>query len=91
MDGTAVFGIDVRSPGAKVATLAQPPVFGGREMSVDNAAARPVKGVRQTVRLDDTVGVVADHMGVAKKYLDALVIEWDDRPRACRPALEART
>ena len=30
VDGTAVFGIDVRPPGVKIATLAQSPVFGGR-------------------------------------------------------------
>jgi isoquinoline 1-oxidoreductase beta subunit len=38
--------------------------------------------VRQIVRLDDAVGVVADHMGAAKKGLAALVIEWDDGPHA---------
>jgi isoquinoline 1-oxidoreductase beta subunit len=27
---TAVYGIDVRPPGVKIATLAQSPVFGGR-------------------------------------------------------------
>jgi isoquinoline 1-oxidoreductase beta subunit len=82
VNGTAVFGIDVRPPGVKVATLAQSPVFGGRVKSVDDAAAKAVKGVRQIVRLDDAVAVVADHMAAAKKGLAALVIEWDDGPHA---------
>jgi isoquinoline 1-oxidoreductase beta subunit len=82
INGTAVFGIDVRPPGVKIATLAQSPVFGGRVKSVDDAAAKAVKGVRQIVRLDDAVAVVADHMGAAKKGLAALVIEWDDGPHA---------
>jgi isoquinoline 1-oxidoreductase subunit beta len=82
VNGTAVFGIDVRPPGAKIATLAQSPVFGGRVKRVDDAAAKAVKGVRQIVRLDDAVAVVADHMGAAKKGLAALVIEWDDGPHA---------
>jgi isoquinoline 1-oxidoreductase beta subunit len=30
VDGTAIYGIDVRPPGVKIATLAQSPVFGGR-------------------------------------------------------------
>jgi isoquinoline 1-oxidoreductase beta subunit len=77
VDGTAVYGIDVRPPGVKVATLAQSPVFGGRVKSVDDASAKAVKGVRQIVRLDDAVAVVADHMGAAKKGLAALVIEWE--------------
>jgi isoquinoline 1-oxidoreductase beta subunit len=66
----------------KIATLTQSPVFGGRVKSVDDAAAKAVKGVRQVVRLDDAVAVVADHMGAAKKGLAALVIEWDDGPHA---------
>ena len=82
VNGTAVYGIDVRPPGVKIATLAQSPVFGGRLKNVDDAAAKAVKGVRQIVRLDDAVAVVADHMGAAKKGLAALVIEWDDGPHA---------
>jgi isoquinoline 1-oxidoreductase subunit beta len=78
VNGTAVYGIDARPPGVKIATLAQSPVFGGRVKSVDDAAAKAVKGVRQIVRLDDAVAVVADHMGAARKGLAALVIEWDD-------------
>src|SRR5229473_2924522 len=78
VNGTAVYGIDVRPPGVKIATLAQSPVFGGRLKNVDDTAAKAVKGVRQIVRLDDAVAVVADHMGAAKKGLAALVIEWDD-------------
>ena len=82
VNGTAVYGIDVRPPGVKIATLAQSPVFGGRVKSVDDAAAKAIKGVRQIVRLDDAVAVVADHMGAAKKGLAALKIEWDDGPHA---------
>jgi isoquinoline 1-oxidoreductase beta subunit len=82
VNGTAVYGIDVRPPGVKIATLAQSPVFGGRVKSVDDTAAKAVKGVRQIVRLNDAVAVVADHMGAAKKGLAALVIEWDDGPHA---------
>jgi len=82
VNGKVVYGIDVRPPGLKIATLAQSPVFGGRLKSVDETAARSVKGVRQVVRLDDAVAVVADHMGAAKKGLAALVIEWDNGPNA---------
>lgn len=82
VNGTAVYGIDVRPPGLKVATLVQSPVFGGRVKSVDDAEAKAVKGVRQIVRLEDAVAVVADHMGAAKKGLAALKIEWDDGPNA---------
>jgi isoquinoline 1-oxidoreductase beta subunit len=82
VNGTAVYGIDVRPPGFKIATLAQSPVFGGRVKSVDDTAAKAVPGVRQIVRLDDAVAVVGDHMWAAKQGLAALKIEWDDGPHA---------
>jgi isoquinoline 1-oxidoreductase beta subunit len=78
VNGTARYGIDARPAGVRIATLAQSPVFGGRVKSVDDTAAKAVKGVRQIVRLDDAVAVVADHMGAAKKGLAALRIDWDD-------------
>jgi len=78
INGSAVYGIDVRPPGVKIATLAQSPVFGGRVKRVDDAAAKAINGVHQIVQLDDAVAVVADHMGAAKKGLAALKIEWDD-------------
>jgi len=77
VNGVTTFGIDARPPGVKIATLAQSPVFGGRLKSIDDSAARAVKGVRQIVQLDDAVAVVADHMGAAKKGLAALKIQWD--------------
>src|SRR6266851_1148380 len=82
VNGTALYGIDARPAGVKIATLAQSPVYGGRVKSVDDVAAKAVKGVRQVVRLDDAVAVVADHMGAAKKGLAALKIEWDDGQHA---------
>jgi isoquinoline 1-oxidoreductase beta subunit len=82
VNGTALYGIDARPAGVKIATLAQSPVFGGRVKSVDATGAKAVKGVRQIVRLDDAVAVVADHMGAAKKGLAALKIEWDDGQHA---------
>ncbi|WP_420964688.1 molybdopterin cofactor-binding domain-containing protein [Bradyrhizobium sp. B120] len=82
INGSAVYGIDARPPGVKIATLAQSPVFGGRIKRVDDAAAKAVNGVRQIVKLDDAVAVVADHMGAAKKGLAALTIEWDEGAHA---------
>ncbi|WJR80370.1 molybdopterin cofactor-binding domain-containing protein [Bradyrhizobium sp. NP1] len=82
VNGTALYGLDARPAGVKIATLAQSPTFGGRVKNLDDTAAKAVKGVRQIVRLDDAVAVVADHMGAAKKGLEALKIEWDDGPHA---------
>jgi len=82
VNGTAQFGIDVRLPGMKIATVAASPVLGGKVASLDDSKAKAVKGVRQIVRLDDLVAVVADNMWSAKQGLLALAIRWDDGPNA---------
>jgi isoquinoline 1-oxidoreductase subunit beta len=80
VNGRAQFGIDVRLPGMKIATVATSPVVGGKVHSVDDSKAKAIKGVSQIVRLDDAVAVVADHMWAAKQGLAALAIRWDDGP-----------
>jgi isoquinoline 1-oxidoreductase beta subunit len=82
VDGRAAFGIDVKVPGMKIAAIAISPVFGGKPKAVDEAAALGVKGVHQVVKTDEAVAVVADHMGAAKKGLEAAAIKWDDGPNA---------
>lgn len=82
VNGTAQFGIDVRLPGMKIATVAASPVVGGKVAGVDDSKAKAIKGVRQVVQLDDAVAVVADHMWAAKQGLAALAIRWDNGPHA---------
>jgi isoquinoline 1-oxidoreductase beta subunit len=82
VNGTAQFGIDVKVPGMKVATVAACPVFGGKLASVGDSKAKAIKGVHQVVRLADAVAVVADHMWAAKQGLAALDIRWDEGPNA---------
>lgn len=82
VNGTARFGIDVQLEGLRVATVAASPVPGGRVKRVNAEAARRVRGVRQVLRFDDLVAIVADHMGAARKGLAAAQVEWDDGPTA---------
>jgi isoquinoline 1-oxidoreductase beta subunit len=82
VNGTAQFGIDVRVPGMKIATVAASPVRGGKVAGLDEDKAMAIKGVHQVVRLDDVVAVVADHMWAAKQGLAALAVRWDDGSNA---------
>ena len=82
VNGKAVYGIDARPPGVKIATLASCPVFGGKVAHVNDGAAQSVPGVRQIVVLDDLVAVVGDHMWAAKQGLAALEVTWDEGPNA---------
>jgi isoquinoline 1-oxidoreductase subunit beta len=82
VNGTALYGIDVRLPGMKIATVAASPVLGGKVAGLEENKALAIKGVHQVVKLDEVVAVVADHMWAAKQGLAALAIRWDDGPNA---------
>ncbi|WP_102958416.1 xanthine dehydrogenase family protein molybdopterin-binding subunit [Mangrovicella endophytica] len=81
-DGTAVFGIDAKVEGMKIATVSASPIFGGKLGRVDEAAARAVPGVRDVVKLDNAVAVTGDHYWAARQGVDALQIEWQEGPNA---------
>jgi isoquinoline 1-oxidoreductase beta subunit len=66
----------------KFAVVAQSPTFGGKLVSVDEAKAKSVPGVRQVVRLDDAVAIVATHTWAAKQGLAAAAPQWDAGPNA---------
>jgi isoquinoline 1-oxidoreductase beta subunit len=76
--GAATFGIDAQPPGVLTALVARCPVFGGKVRSVDDAAARAIPGVRQVVRIDSGVAVVAEGYWAAHTGRNALKIEWDE-------------
>jgi isoquinoline 1-oxidoreductase beta subunit len=80
--GRAIYGMDVTVPGMLVASIERCPVFGGTVKSVDAAAARAVKGVRQVVQVSNGVAVVADGFWPALQGRRALKVEWDEGPVA---------
>jgi isoquinoline 1-oxidoreductase beta subunit len=80
INGTTQFGIDVKMPGMLYAALAQCPVIGGKAVSVDDARAKSMPGVKHVVRITDGVAVVADSWWQAKQARDTLNITWDEGP-----------
>lgn len=102
VNGSAVYGIDVRLPGMLYAALMQSPVHGGRLKRCDFSAIERMPGVRGIAIVDpdeprkpipslfdggenapqSAVAVVADHYWQARKALEALPIEWEDRSGA---------
>jgi isoquinoline 1-oxidoreductase subunit beta len=80
VDGSAVFGIDVRLPGMLYAAIAQSPVLGGKLESLDEAPALRHNGVRRVLKIKDAVVVVADQFWTAQKALAAVKPVW--RPGA---------
>jgi len=87
--GKAQFGLDTVREGMLFASIEHPPVVGASVKSVDDTAARAVKGVRQTVTLPAPkpplmfqslggVAVIADNTWAAFKGRKALKIEWNE-------------
>ncbi len=82
VDGTAVYGIDVKLPGMLYAALAQCPTLGGKLESVDDAAAKAMPGVQAVVQTSSGVAVVADSWWRACNAREALKIRWSAGPNA---------
>ena len=80
IDGSAVFGIDVKVPGMLHGTVRHAPVLGSEAAHVDDAAARAQSGVRAVVKVPGGVGVVADHYWQALSASKLLQVEWTPTP-----------
>ena len=91
--GQANYGIDTVLPGMLYASIERPPVYGGAIRSLDDTAARAVKGVVDVVRMPEPtsppvfnplggVAVLATNTWAAQKGREALAIEWDDGDNA---------
>ncbi len=82
VDGSAVFGMDVRLPGMVYAAVKHCPVMGGTVRAHDFAAIAQRPGVIGAVAVEGGVAVVAEHYWQAQTAADALSIEWDRGPGA---------
>ncbi len=77
-DGSAIFTQDIQLDNMLVAVVAHPPKFGATVKSLDDKAARAVKGVVNVVKIPTGVAILASNYWTAKKGRDALVVEWDE-------------
>jgi isoquinoline 1-oxidoreductase beta subunit len=82
VNGQALFGIDARLPNMGIAAVMASPVTGGKVAAVDEQKAMAVKGVRQVLRIEGAVAVVADNFWTAKQGLLAAAPRFDDGPNA---------
>jgi isoquinoline 1-oxidoreductase beta subunit len=80
VDGSAVFGMDVKVPGMAYAALASAPTIGGKVASIDQGSVAGMAGVLALVPLDDAVAVVAEHYWQARLALEKLKVAWQPGP-----------
>jgi isoquinoline 1-oxidoreductase beta subunit len=77
VNGATQFGIDVRVPGMKIATVKACPTLGGKLVGINDQRTRAIAGVLAVLQLDGAVAVVGEHFWAAKQGLEALDVVWD--------------
>ena len=77
VNGTAIYGIDVRLPDMLYASIMTCPVFGGHLTRHDFDAIKSMPGVRAAVEVPHGIVVVANSFWRAKTALEVMPIEWD--------------
>ena len=78
IDGSGIFGLDVKIPGLLTAVIERAPVFGGKVKSFNADKAKAIPGVKEVVQIDRGIAVVATGFWPAKLGRDALEIVWDE-------------
>ncbi len=78
--GTATFGIDIRLPGMRFASLRMNPAQGGAMRSFDASRAEALPGVDTIVDLGTGVAVIASDTWTALKAVNAIEIDWGPAP-----------
>ncbi len=84
LDGSGVYGLDVRIPDMLTAVVVRPPVRGGRLRALDDRAARARRGVVDVVVIEAGVAVVGTGYWAARRGAAELSVTWDDGPLATR-------
>jgi len=77
VNGSAIFGLDVKVPGMLTAVILRPPVLRGMLKSFDATAALAAPGVKHVVEIPHGVAVVADTTWHARKGAKLVKVEWD--------------
>jgi len=77
VDGTAVFGADVRLPDMLYATLRHPPVVGATVKQFNPADVARMPGVRKVTAVPGAVAVIGDSYWQARQAVEALAIDWE--------------
>jgi isoquinoline 1-oxidoreductase beta subunit len=99
--GKGVFGMDARVPGMVYASVEHPPVFGSTVKTFDDAEARKVAGVSQTLTIPPLklpygfqplggVAVIADNTWAAFQGRKKLKVQWSDSPHDSHESVSYR-
>lgn len=82
IDGSAIFGLDIRLPGMRYATIARCPILGGTLERFESTKASAVPGVLQVLQIKSGIAVVAENTWAAIQGRLALKVTWNPGPNA---------
>ena len=93
VNGSAVFGADIRLPGMLTAVIARPPIVGARVKRYDASRALAIPGVKRVIELPAPtppyvfqawggIAVLAENTWAAMRGCAALEIIWDEGENA---------
>ncbi|NNL80985.1 MAG: xanthine dehydrogenase family protein molybdopterin-binding subunit [Flavobacteriaceae bacterium] len=74
--GKPLFGFDYKREGMVYAAVLRPPAFGQKLVEFNDKNARAVNGVKDVVRFEDKIAVIAENTWAAFKGKDALKATW---------------
>jgi isoquinoline 1-oxidoreductase beta subunit len=77
VDGSAMFGIDVRLPGMVYASVLESPMEGAKAAKVNTDEVMKVKGVSRVIPMPFGVAVIGDTVQATRNGRKALKVEWD--------------
>jgi isoquinoline 1-oxidoreductase beta subunit len=80
VQGTAIFGIDVKVPEMVYAAVLSAPTSGGKVAAIDEASVNGIAGLIRVVPLDGAVAAVAQHYWQARLALAKLKVTWQPGP-----------
>jgi isoquinoline 1-oxidoreductase beta subunit len=82
IDGSGVFGIDVRLPDMLLAAVVRCPVPGGAVKGFDAAPVKAMPGVVDVVRVPSGIAILARDTWSAREAAGKLLVTWDEGPNA---------
>jgi isoquinoline 1-oxidoreductase subunit beta len=78
VDGSGVYGIDVKLPQLLTAVIVRAPVRGGRVAAFDDRKTRARRGVVDVVHVEEGVAVIAEGYWEARTGAELLDVTWDE-------------
>ncbi len=78
IDGRAIFGIDAKIPGMRIATVIHPPVFGSAVKSLNAEKVLAMPGVENVMVIETGIAIVAKTFWQAIEAKDVLEVTWQE-------------